>query len=136
MSHFCFQYLRAWSGLANLNNARSYHGCEKVLRRGRDFLMVYGGSQSSIELLDLAFRQTPWVVSSVSLPAVMTKIPGHIAKVFDDQSCEMMFVESSTKMLYVCTGNYEWQSKSLKHFPVGAIPFMAIDASLFGPRLI
>lgn len=122
--------------MANLKNPCSNHGCAKVLRKSRDYLIVYGGSQNSIELLDLSNKYSPWETSDVTLPAQMTKILGHVATVFDDESCEMMVADASTKMIYSCKENYAWDSRALKRLPDGSIPFFSIDASLFGPYFL
>jgi len=111
-------FYRFWSSLASLNTARYNHGCGKVLRHGRDFLIVYGGAQSagslsSIELFDLSNKNSLWIESQVSLPVAMGNIIGHVATVFDEKSCELMVIDLDIQALWTCKFNYLWTQRNV-----------------------
>ncbi len=126
--------------MGNLNYARSNHGCGRVKRRGRYFLMVYGGSidatpLSSVELLDLSSPQSNWTVSLNGLLAPVADVIGHAEAVFDTGTCQLVYVDSVSKLKYSCLGQFGWVVTNVsKLMPDGTNKFFKIDALLMTPN--
>ena len=86
---------------------RTYHGCSRVVRNGRDYMVVMGGWKSStatylssIEFYDMTVQPSMWeVFSGISLPAALGNIMGSLAMKFDDNLCDVMLISNTTRRL-------------------------------------
>jgi hypothetical protein len=95
---------------------RSYHGCSRVVRNGRDYMVVMGGWKistgtflSSIEFYDMTVQPTSWeVVSGISLPTAMGNIMGTVNMKLDNNLCDVVLISNTTRRLHQCLGNYHW----------------------------
>ena len=117
---------------------RYRHGCALIKRNGNDYVVAIGGwnqdintQDSTIEFYDLTNRPSKWeIVTGISLPAPTSKI-GTVALRFDDSDCEAMIISAMSLKMYVCSGNYTWNTYSVSKIPAGSKEWVAIDASLF-----
>jgi hypothetical protein len=118
---------------------RTYHGCSRVVRNGRDYMVVMGGWSgststflSSIEFYDMTVQPSAWeVVSGISLPAALGNIMGSVAIKLDNNLCDVMLISNTTRRLHQCSGNYQWKDFDLSlNITTGSKKMAVIDANL------
>ncbi len=128
---------RFWTPLSNLLASRAYHGCAKIKRFNRDFIVVFGGSQTtSIEYYDINNKSATWELSIRILPAISWVI-GSVVTMFDDERCDAFIASYFTKSIFVCSGKYIWAQRDVAYiFPNGTNNMAVMDASLFPPYFI
>jgi hypothetical protein len=123
-----------------MNNDRSFHACSKIVRHGRDQIVVMGGWStitnqflSSIEFYDLTFQPTSWeIVPGISLPTAMGTIVGSVIMKLDDNLCDARIISKTTLKMHQCTGNYEWNTFDFSSIITKGVKKMAIaDTNLF-----
>jgi hypothetical protein len=123
-----------------MTTARVYHGCERVKRYGRDYIIVFGGQGApsgtilqSIELYDLTLRPSKWEVwNGVGFPIVIGRILGSVVIRFDDDYCNAMIISLTAKMILECTGNHQWNMFDISTtITKGSKKMTAVDANFF-----
>ncbi len=124
--------------MSNLLASRAYHGCAKIKRFNRDFIVVFGGSQpNSIEYYDLTKNSATWELSVQTLPVAISWIIGSVVTKFDDEICDAFIASRLTKSIFVCSGKYIWAQRDVAYiFPNGTNNMAVMDASLFPPYFI
>ena len=126
---------------------RGRHGCSRVKRNGKDYIMVFGGlygsagaATASIEFYDLNSRPSSWEsVAGLSLGTPFDLIMGSVVKAFDIGHCDAMIQSSINGLMLMCSGNYSWIRYNLGYAsPNGNDPFplALVDASMFGGKTI
>ncbi len=118
---------------------RTYHGCSRVVRNGRDYMVVMGGLKistgtflSSIEFYDMTVQPSAWeVVLGISLPAALGNIMGSLAMKLDDNLCDVMLISNTTRRLHQCLGNYQWSDYDIsQNVTKGWKKMAVIDANI------
>ena len=121
-----------------MSEARSIHGCSRVRKNGRDYIVVMGGWSkirnayiSSIEFYDLTIQPTSWeVVFGISLPTAMGRIQGSVVMKMDDHLCDVMLISNTTGKLHQCSENYQWTDYEIP-LTKGLKKMAIVDANLF-----
>ena len=129
-----FTNCRTWKRLPNMNEFRSSHACAKIRRNNKDFIAVFGGTNTlTIELYDLASNPATWeTLSGVTYgTTALSYIIGSVVKGFDVNFCEAMIMSGSGSVR-VCSGNYNWTDYPINGFSLEAGNAVAMDASFFG----
>ena len=124
--------------LPNMTTARWYHECSRITRKGRDYIMVFGGQGSSgllnsIELYDLTLWPASWEVwAGVSMPATVGYLLASVVIRFDDDHCNAMIISYSAKMVLQCTGNHQWSQFDISStIETGFKKMAKVDANFF-----
>ena len=116
-----------------------HHGCSRVVRNGRDYMVVMGGLKistgtflSSIEFYDMSVQPSAWeVVLGISLPAALGNIMGSLAMKLDDNLCDVMLISNTTRRLHQCLGNYQWSDYDIsQNVTKGWKKMAVIDANI------
>ena len=119
---------------------RRSHGCSRVVRNGRDYLVVMGGWSAyanspllTIELYDMTLRPSFWEsLSGISLPTVLGQVRGTLVMKLDDNLCDAIIISNTTGKMHQCSGNYQWTDYDISlYIPKGLKKMAIIDASLF-----
>ena len=130
----------AWQSLPNLTIARAAHGCARIQRNNRDYIMVFGGvtflgiPTQTIEFYDMTLRPASWeLVPGLSLPLNMPRVLGSKVLAFDVNFCDAMMFSAVLDQMVICSGNYNWTSlKPVGYRQLTVTKFAVVDASMFG----
>ncbi len=111
---------RTWEILPDMLNKRGSHGCSRVTMKNTDYVIVFGGYESTIgpmstiHFLNLATKKWETYPDKIFLPQQISNIHGSIVLRLDEQGCQMMIVAFyPNQRLFICEGNYQWQVMDL-----------------------
>ncbi len=123
-----------------MRDSREQHGCARITRNGHDYIAVFGGKltssdapTASIEFYNLSTRPNAWEsVAGLSFQFPLAGIMGYLVRQFDVNVCSAMFISIDTKLVTVCTGNYEWSYYALSDYADSWSRLAVVDASFCG----
>ncbi len=121
-----------------MTDFRADHGCAKIKRNGRDYLVAVGGhygptmtATNTIEFYDLTLMPSSWEF----IPGITLNQPRQLVgwkiTVFDVGKCEAFFLGVGG-IGSICTGNYSWSNVAVNTFNWGALFYPVVDANLVG----
>jgi hypothetical protein len=124
--------------LPDMTNSRTSHGCARIKRSGKEYLVTIGGRfvgstpANTFDFYDLTLMPNSWeFLPGIILPPLIGMTMGGKITVFDDGFCEAFVVNTDGKA-YVCTGNYKWTVILLTPFRAGSLYLTVVDANLLG----
>jgi hypothetical protein len=101
-------------------NKRGSHGCSRLTIKNTDYVIVFGGYESTIGMmstihfLNLATKKWETYPNKIFLPEQMSNIHGSIVLRLDEQGCQMMIAAFyPNQRLFICEGNYQWHVMDL-----------------------